>query len=409
MVNIIFSILSLLLLNPAQVEASFTDIEPGHPDYEAVQYLEDQTYRSEEKITSAEFLKVINNSLLDGLQVYRSDCFIDIQDHSLAHYNCYANNLNVVSGYYDETFPPNQNITFIETAKINVNILGFKVEDDPVWFRPYLKILVQENAIPSTLTDIETEVTREEVAEIVYHILNVENLNDSSVQENNPQIYSQNPDNEIAAIPVKRNIPPNAKLIALTYDDGPNETYTPRLLNILKKMNVPATFYILGRDIAGNEDIIKRIVNEGHELGNHAWTHRDLTILSAKEIKKEVEGVDDEIKKIVGFIPLTMRAPYGSLDQNVKDNVGKPIIDWTIDPKDWRNNSYSTFTADYCISRARDDAIILLHDVNKIGIGATPFIVTKLRDEGYTFVTISELFGFAENPDLAVPGKYYVK
>lgn len=180
------------------------------------------------------------------------------------------------------------------------------------------------------------------------------------------------------------------KLIALTFDDGPNPMTTPTLLDILKKENVPVTFFALGQRAQEYPDIIKREAAEGHEVGSHTWDHQDLRTLSLEDQKQEIERANTLINSLTGKQVMLFRPPYGSYTQDTLNQTSLSAVNWSVDTSDWRYNS-SALIAENALVSAHDGAIVLLHDIHSSSVGAVPKIISELKAQGYTFVTVSDL------------------
>lgn len=180
--------------------------------------------------------------------------------------------------------------------------------------------------------------------------------------------------------------------VALTFDDGPKAELTERVLDVLAKHKAKATFYILGRSIAGNEEILKRQVAEGHELGNHSWTHDNLTEISQEQLQHEIHHTQEVIKNITGVTPKTLRPPYGAYNANVAHVSNMPLINWNVDSDDWRHRNVRS-NVNTVMSQATSGSIILMHDVHQESVDAVEEIVVKLKQKGYQFVTVTELIG----------------
>ncbi|MFT5883074.1 MAG: peptidoglycan/xylan/chitin deacetylase (PgdA/CDA1 family) [Crocinitomicaceae bacterium] len=184
------------------------------------------------------------------------------------------------------------------------------------------------------------------------------------------------------------------KLIALTFDDGPNPAHTPRLLDMLRRRNVKATFYVIGERAANHPDIIRRIVTEGHEVGNHTWTHPNLKKLSDDGVRRELNKTRDAIVRACGVQPRTMRPPYGAMFQKQREWVyreyGYPTVLWDVDPLDWKKPG-SSVVAQRLISGARNGSILLVHDLHGSSVDAIPQTIDTLLRQGYQFVTVSQL------------------
>jgi len=197
--------------------------------------------------------------------------------------------------------------------------------------------------------------------------------------------------------PVPTPIPANgggtcSKPVALTFDDGPHKTYTNQKLDILKQKNVPATFFMVGNLVGAYPDVVQRIKNEGHELGNHTWDHAQLTRLSAADIQSEISKTQDAVKQACGTAPNVMRPPYGAVNDTVKQNVGLPIIMWSVDPDDWKDRDKNT-VIQRVVSNTKSGDIVLMHDIYESTADAVPEIIDQLSAKGFCFVTVSELLG----------------
>ncbi|MEU5401104.1 polysaccharide deacetylase family protein [Streptomyces sp. NPDC005963] len=196
-----------------------------------------------------------------------------------------------------------------------------------------------------------------------------------------------------------------AKCIALTFDAGPGKD-TPQLLDTLLKEQVPATFFLLGKHhVVKYPKVVKRISDEGHEVANHTWTHRRLDELDRKEIREELELTQKAIAKITGSEPTLMRPPQGRIDDEVTEvskDLGLAQILWSATAKDYSTND-SALIEKRILKQAGRDGIILLHDIYDGTVPAVPGIISKLKDRGYTFVTVSQLLA----PAKANPGEVY--
>lgn len=185
----------------------------------------------------------------------------------------------------------------------------------------------------------------------------------------------------------------NAKVIALTFDDGPDAKYTPQVLDILKEKGIKATFFLVGIQIKKYPEVVQRMVNEGHLIANHTYNHPKLTKLSKAEVLKELDSTDELLESIVGFKPIVVRPPYGALNDEVRQTIeetGRHIVLWNIDPRDWASTPV-TEMYENVMSNARDQGNILFHSFGGKQIQNTvdllPKVIDALTAEGYTFVT----------------------
>lgn len=180
------------------------------------------------------------------------------------------------------------------------------------------------------------------------------------------------------------------KKVALTFDDGPHPYYTEMLLDGLKERGVKATFFLIGKSIDGNEDIVKRMYEEGHLIGNHTYNHVELNKESIIEQCEEITKANNKIFEITGYTPEFMRPPFGAWDKRKECDVEMIPILWSIDPLDWKDQN-TNLVVQRILSKVKDGSIILLHDVYKTSVEAALIVVDKLQAEGYEFVTADEL------------------
>jgi peptidoglycan-N-acetylglucosamine deacetylase len=182
--------------------------------------------------------------------------------------------------------------------------------------------------------------------------------------------------------------------IAMTFDDGPSAENTPRLLEMLKQRNIKATFFLIGQNVVSNPDLVRRILAEGHEIGNHSWTHPQLSKLSDDRVTAEITQTQDAIKNASGFTPTLLRPPYGAITARqrewIENRFGLNIILWSVDPFDWKRPGASVITQ-RILSQARPGAIILSHDIHKQTVDAMPATLDALIAKGYKFATVSQL------------------
>lgn len=191
----------------------------------------------------------------------------------------------------------------------------------------------------------------------------------------------------------------NQKRIALTFDDGPSAVTTPQVLDILKKYNVKATFFVLGQNVAGNEEILKRIVSEGHEVASHTWDHANLVTLSDDQVRQEVKQTQDIVKSVIGKEPTMLRPPYGSVNQSVMSIIQLPVIHWSVDSKDWQSRNAGAILGEIK-ANTYPGSIILMHDIHQPTVDSLTSVLDYLFGQGYQPVTVSELLGKNLNPQL---------
>ncbi|WP_032916761.1 polysaccharide deacetylase family protein [Streptomyces rimosus] len=196
-----------------------------------------------------------------------------------------------------------------------------------------------------------------------------------------------------------------AKCVALTFDGGPSEP-TPKLLDILKREKVRATFFLQGKGHTDTyPDTVRRMADEGHEIANHTWSHENLTELTPDGIRDEIAPVQEDVKKITGHAPTLMRPPGGATDDHISGvlkKLGLSQILWSVTAKDYRTTD-TALIKQRVLDRTERDGIILLHERYQGTIPAVPGIITELRHRGYTFVTVPQLMA----PARPEPGTVY--
>lgn len=180
------------------------------------------------------------------------------------------------------------------------------------------------------------------------------------------------------------------KRIALTFDDGPHPSYTEQLLDGLKERGVHASFFVTGEHAALHPDVIRRMKEEGHLIGNHTYSHMQLRKGNRREYKEELIKTNAVLKEITGEDVLYVRPPYGSWDKSFEEELNMFPVLWTIDPLDWCSGNVSCIT-ERVVKEAGENEIILMHDYYDTSVTAALKIVDELLEEGYEFVTVEEI------------------
>lgn len=182
--------------------------------------------------------------------------------------------------------------------------------------------------------------------------------------------------------------------VAITFDDGPSASLTPRVLDILKRHGARATFFVLGQNASRNPSILARAAAEGHEIGNHTYSHIKMTGSSQETVCSEISRTNSAIKAAIGTTPKVMRPPYGAINSSLVSlmyhNYGLKSILWNVDTNDWQRPGVSVVVK-RAVSGARPGSIILLHDIHSSTVEAVEGIVTGLKARGFELVTVSQL------------------
>src|SRR5436309_11414472 len=186
----------------------------------------------------------------------------------------------------------------------------------------------------------------------------------------------------------------NGPYIAITFDDGPSATLTPKLLDLLAAHHIKTTFFVIGENVAEHPDIVARAAREGHEIGNHSWSHPNLAKMSEEGVRSQLRPTDDAIKSATGFRTILLRPPYGSITAREKrwihDEFGYQIILWDVDPNDWKRPGPAV-VRNRILQETRPGSIVLSHDIHPGTIEAMPSTLDALEAKGFKFVTVSEL------------------
>ena len=184
------------------------------------------------------------------------------------------------------------------------------------------------------------------------------------------------------------------KVIALTFDDGPGP-YTAQLLDILDQHGAKATFFLIGSKVSAQADVLRRMHSRGHQLGNHSWSHPELPKLSVDQIAGEIDRTNEAIRQAAGVKPNILRPPYGAVNGVVLEQLrarGMSSILWSVDTRDWADRN-SDIVCSRAVAGAHPGAIILMHDIHQTSVNAVPCILSALKQQGYSFVTVQGLLG----------------
>ncbi len=228
------------------------------------------------------------------------------------------------------------------------------------------------------------------VAVLVIGIIAILDLLDLTISKANETYH------EISIAPMSKHIRiterdiTGKKLVALTFDDGPSSATTPSLLDTLKNRDVPATFFMLGYMARSNPEIVKRIKAEGHDIASHTMYHQNLIRITPAAVQADINEANAVFQDILGHSLEYTRPPYGNINDAVRNNVGTPMILWSVDTLDWKNQNTDSIIST-TMSEVSDGAIILMHDIYPTTVNAVPVLIDELRKAGYEFVTISEL------------------
>lgn len=189
--------------------------------------------------------------------------------------------------------------------------------------------------------------------------------------------------------------------VALTFDDGPDDKFTPQVLDALKKAGVKATFCVVGNRVKAHPDILKRMIKEGHAIVNHSYNHPNFPKLKIEEFRNEIVNTDHIIHKVSGYNTSIVRPPYGSInEEEIKwlAHKNKKVVNWDVDSLDWKGLSAEQVSTNI-LAQVKPGSIILQHSAGGEGedlsgsVKALPKIINKLKDDGVKFVTVPDMLG----------------
>lgn len=265
--------------------------------------------------------------------------------------------------------------------------------------------LLTDKSIEFLINNVKKETNVTEVDRVLIEYSKLDKyLTDSYKKEFAPKAKKKKKPKKSKKPEKKKN--KNKKIVALTFDDGPDGKVTPEILKTLKKYDVKATFFMLTKSAEKFPDIAKKVAKQGHEIANHSETHINLNTVKKSRIEKEVVQSKKQLKKITGVEPKLFRPPYGEYNSSVIELAKKSeqkIIMWSVDTLDWQHKNKNR-TVDIVTRDTKPLSIVLMHDIHATTADALPSLIEMLQKEGYEFVTTSEMLKHLEP---ASNGVYY--
>lgn len=238
----------------------------------------------------------------------------------------------------------------------------------------------------------ETDTTQEDSSETNQSDTSTEETENQQTVPTEPQT-TQNDEQQHTLLQQNMKldyIDPQKPMVALTFDDGPCRENTTRILDALKQINAHATFFVVGYNVDGNEDLIQRAAEEGNEIGNHTADHTKLTGIAPEAIDSLIVQPSERIKGLTNQQYVPLRPPYGAIDDNVMAMIQDPIILWSIDTLDWKTKN-PVMTIENVQNSVYDGAIVLMHDMYQESADAAVELISWLNEQGYQLVTVSEM------------------
>lgn len=190
-----------------------------------------------------------------------------------------------------------------------------------------------------------------------------------------------------------KDVDADAPMVALTFDDGPNPQYTGRILSVLEANYSHATFFVVGTNAEKYPEMLQAIVSSGNEIGNHTYSHANLTDIASADVEEEIDKVNRAVKKATGEIATVIRPPYGAYDDEVLSQLQQPVVLWDLDTEDWDSRNAQTIV-DNILANVEDGDIILMHDIYDSTAEAVELLIPRLKEMGYQVVSVSEMAGY---------------
>ncbi len=193
------------------------------------------------------------------------------------------------------------------------------------------------------------------------------------------------------------------KTIAFTFDDGPSVNHTPRVLDALSEFGYTATFFVVGQNVEGREAVLQQILDAGCEIGNHSWSHKNLSEVSLDTRNSQINRTNEAVKNAVGYDIRLLRAPYGDV-AGIKGEVDMPLIQWSLDTEDWKKKKCAgdadeaRALADYILENVECGTIVLMHDIYDFTAEVCELVMPELHERGYRVVSVSQMYEDFEKP-----------
>lgn len=301
--------------------------------------------------------------------------------------------------------------TKVDDEIVNIQAKTFDTEEDKIVNSSIFKPMAARLITSELRASVKAEGSRQEfmAKTLVNESFESIHINDEIITFNTPygayqlnikekpsylnvEIGDVKPTNDyLPSVYLAQGVNPNDKLVALTFDDGPHKTNTPRLLEIFDKYDAKATFFLLGELIPKNPDIVKSMLDKGHQVANHSYDHQSFSKIGLQATKDQIARTNEEIFKATGYREnFYVRPPYGALNEEVRQGAGVTFAFWSVDTEDWRSRNAAT-VCNVTEKSTRDGSIVLMHDIHATTIDSLDCVLSTLQKQGYKFVTMQEL------------------
>lgn len=346
-------------------------------DNDIEKFIIDEINRFKNNIINSKYLLERNELNIDYDYFYFNDRYISLV-LKISNYNgkTKINNYSIVSCLYDKD------------KNVYLDILDLFYDLDKLFINIKKEFKDKENISIDSLDKtyiglIDNKLVVYYISDNIYYInLGIDNNFKLNIVKSTKEEYEE--------IRNTANVlDPSKPTIAITFDDGPSR-YTEDIINTLEKYNCNATFFVLGNKVSAYQELLKKSIKNGNEIGNHTYNHKWLSRLSKNEIIEQINRTQNILKDTVNYTPTLLRPSYGSVNDRIRKNTNLDIVLWTIDTKDWKIHNVDRIV-ELAIRNIEDGDIILMHDTYKRTDEALKKLIPILLDKGYQIVTVSEL------------------
>ena len=374
--SIVFSLKNENILNISDILQGNYLSELSNRTYN---YLKNKNYQGFKDTESFKQAIVSKNKNFNNFYLKDDSLLLNIDLHNLLNSEFNDTTLEIPFEDIKDCNKTNQNATFNALpSTIHTHIAKAERNND--------------STIMANVSNIESKNSREEVIEENKAAAVSNNESDKPkeekvIEENNATVISDIAPNNSDG---NKNIDPNKPMVALTFDDGPHEINTSRILKALKENNGCATFFLLGQRVPTNTKLIRQMLDQGCEIGNHSYNHKNLTKISQDELIQEIDSTQNEIYSATKQYPTLLRPPYGAYNDEIKSSSKLPLILWSIDTLDWKYKDADKIFNE-TMAKVKDGDIILMHDIYTTSATAAERLIKELTAQGYQLVTVSEM------------------
>lgn len=323
--------------------------------------------KSEVKIVNRKFFNIF-------FTIYEGESIIDHKNYLFDYMTLDLVNINIIVNKGDEEIL-SEKITEMLRLKYPAFITDYIINNDD----GYQVYRILDNKLIIYFKDYNIEP---EINEDLFVVINYDDIN--NITKSSPEIDKLNIDDNTYKID------PTKPLVVFTFDDGPSLETTPKMLDVFKENKVHTTFFVLGYKLYGKDDILKRMINEGHDIGNHSYSHKSYNDIEDEEVLFQIDTTNELIKGITGYDPIYVRPPYGNANKRVQELIEYPIILWNTDPRDWEVRNTEIIVENVLNELKENMTTIVTHDIYPTTVEALEILLPELYARGYQVVSVTE-------------------